>query len=111
MEILIVDDDTATRECLTELFRRQGHQTAACGSVEAAQAMLPYVDAVICDGLNGRWLNVVIAAETLGRPAVLYTGDSDLADDARDAGVSVVLKPGSVEELIEALRQPVEAAR
>ena len=72
-EILIVDDHPATRECLTELFRLHGHQTAACGSVEAAQVMLPYVEAVVCDGLDGACFDVVASAEALGKPIVIHT--------------------------------------
>ena len=110
MEILIVDDDTATRECLTELFRRQGHQTAACGSVEAAQAMLPYVDAAVCDGLDGACFDVVASAAALGVPIAIHTASDKIAEAARVAGVPAVLKPAGMEELLGALAVGVVVA-
>ena len=110
MEILIVDDHPATRECLTELFRLHGHQTAACGSVEAAQVMLPYVEAVVCDGLDGACFDVVASAEALGKPIVIHTASDEIADAARTAGVPVLLKPASVPELVAALAAPAGVA-
>lgn len=53
MHILIVDDDEATREVLTESLRLAGHLTATVPRAEAALPMVPYVDAVICDELEG----------------------------------------------------------
>ena len=103
MEILIVDDHPATRECLTELFRRHAHQTAACGSAEAAQTMLPYVEAVVCDGLDGACFDVVASAEALGVPIVIHTASDEIAAAARLAGVPAVLKPAGVDELLGAL--------
>ena len=103
MEILICDDDSATRECLTELFRLHGHQTAACGTVEAAEAMLPYVQAVVCDGLGGDCFDLVASAEALGVPIVIYTASDEIAAAARAVRVPAVLKPAGAEELLAAL--------
>lgn len=101
--ILIVDDDASMRECLTEMFRLHGHETAACGSAEAALAMLGWVDAVVCDGLEGACFRVIAEAERLGNPAVIYTASDAVQETAATLGVPCVMKPGGVAELFEAL--------
>lgn len=103
-QVLIVDDDPATRECLTELFRLRGHETAACASAEAAIAMLGWVDAVICDGLGGACFRVVAQAEEHGKAAVIYTASDAVQETAAKLHVPCVLKPGGVAALLEALR-------
>jgi CheY-like chemotaxis protein len=102
-QVLIVDDDAGTRECLTELFRLHGHETAACGSAEAALAMLGWVDAVVCDGLEGACFRVIAEAERLGNPAVIYTASDAVHETAATLGVPCVMKPVGVAELLEAL--------
>jgi CheY-like chemotaxis protein len=102
-QLLIVDDDAATRECLTELFRLRGHETAACASAEAAIAMLGWADAVICDGLGGACFRVMAQAEERGKAAVIYTASDAVRETAATLGVPCVMKPGGVAELLEAL--------
>jgi len=104
IKILVVDDDAATRECLTEALRLSGHETAACGTAEAAILMLPYVDAVICDGLEGACFRVVATAERLGKAAVIYTASDAVQEAAATLRVGCVMKPGGLTDLLEALR-------
>lgn len=110
MIILVCDDERATRECLTEALRLQGHQTAACSSVEAADPMIPYVDAVICDGFSGGCFDLVVTCELRNIPLVVYTGDAEIADAADAVGVRHALKPAGVEELLAALTREEVAA-
>jgi DNA-binding response OmpR family regulator len=111
MQILVVDDEPAIREVLREALRLEGHTTAACESAEMAVCLLPYVDAVICDGLGGACWDVVDAAVGAGKPFCLYTGDDEIMHEAALVCVPFVSKPARVGELLAALDNgaPVEA--
>jgi CheY-like chemotaxis protein len=110
MQVLIVDDCQSIREVLCESLRLSGHQTAACESAEAALHLLPYVDAVICDGLDFDGFRVVARASRLGKPVVLFTASHEIADAAAVGRIPCVLKPAGVEALLEALDLPAGAA-
>lgn len=103
MQILVVDDDPAILDGLRESLRLSGHMTAACGGAAMAVAMLPYVDAVICDGLGGACWPVVDAAVESGKEICLYTGDEEIQREATLVGVPCVAKPRGVRELLAAL--------
>lgn len=103
MQILVVDDEPEIREGLREALRLAGHTTAACESAEMAAALLPYVDAVICDGLYGACWSVVDAAVSAEKPICLYTGDDEIQHKAALTGVPCVAKPCGVGELMAAL--------
>ncbi len=109
MHILVVDDDPATRELLSESLRLQGHMPACCGSVEAADPMVAYVDAIICDGLRGDCFDLVVTAELAGVPIVIFTGDDDLAEKAELVGMPCVKKPAGIEALLAALERRPQA--
>lgn len=112
MQILVVDDEPAVREVLREALRLSGHMTASCDSAEMAVAMLPWVDAVICDGLGGACWSVVDAAVDADKPICLYTGDDELQHEATLIGVPCVAKPRGVGDLLAALEGSlVEAVR
>lgn len=110
MIILVVDDHEATRSCLAEALRARGHEIASCESAEAAVSLLPYVDAVICDGLEYAGFAVVAQANRLGKPVVLYTGNDAIAHAAAVGRIPCVLKPGSVPALLAALEPQAVAA-
>ena len=112
MQILVVDDEPAIREGLREALRLEGHTTAACESAEMAVCLLPYVDAVICDGLGGACWDVVDAAVGDEKAICLYTGDAEIQHEAAMVCVPCVAKPRGVGELLEALTgSAVEAVR
>jgi DNA-binding NarL/FixJ family response regulator len=112
MQILVVDDEPVIREVLREALRLAGHRTAACESAEMAVCLLPYVDAVICDGLNGTCWSVVDAAVVAGKALCLYTGDDEIQHEAALVGIPCVAKPRGVGELLDALGGAlVEAVR
>lgn len=103
MQILVVDDCQSIRRVLCREFRQYGHLTAECESAEVARTLLPYVDAVVCDGLDFQCFAVVELAGALGKPIVLYTGYDEIAHAAAVASVPCVRKPGSVVDLMAAL--------
>ena len=50
MKILLVEDDSALRQGLTELFIREGYEVARAGSAREARALLPKgADLVVLD--------------------------------------------------------------
>jgi DNA-binding NtrC family response regulator len=105
MHILVVDDCQSIREGVCESVRRHGHLTAACEGAEVATQLLPYVDAVICDGLDFDCFAVVAHATRLGKPIVLYTASEEIAHAAEVAKVPCILKPAGVNDLMAALAQ------
>jgi len=112
MQILVVDDEPEIREAMREALRMAGHTTASCESAEMAVCLLPYVDAVICDGLGGACWSVVDAAVGAGKGICLYTGDDEIKHEAWLACVPYVAKPGGVGELLATLEcDLVEEAR
>lgn len=110
MHILVVDDASAIRDGVCEALRRQGHQTAACDGAAVAATMVPYVDAVICDGLDFAGFAVVARASRLDKPVVLYTGSDAIATAAVAGRIPCVRKPASVDALLAALRLPQAVA-
>ena len=104
LTILIIDDEPAIRVTLSALLRAQGHLTASVESAELALPMLPYVDACVCDGLDGAWRVVWLACRETGTAFVLYSGDPDCLAEADAAGVACVRKPGGVEEILAAVK-------
>lgn len=94
MRVLLVDDDPSIREVLAEGFRLHNLDVAVAGDAEAGCCMVPYVDAVVCDGLDGGWRRVCTVALNFGKRAVVYSGDWDALDGAKRLGIPVVNKPG-----------------
>ena len=109
LTILIIDDEPAIRVTLSALLRAQGHLTASVESAELALPMLPYVDACLCDGLDGAWRAVEPACRWAGKRFVLYSGDEDTLEEAMSAGVMFVRKPALIEALLAALEAGEEA--
>jgi len=103
MQILVVDDEPSIREGLRDALRLAGHTTAACESSEMAICLLPYVDAVICDGLGGACWDVVDAAVGAEKAICLFTGDEEIQHEAAMVCVPCVAKPAGVGELLVAL--------
>ena len=103
MQVLVVDDEPAIREVLRESLRMHGHQVATCESADVAVQLLPYVDAVICDGLDFAGFKVVVWANRFEKPVVLYTGSDEIATAAAAGSIPCVRKPGSIGDLLAAL--------
>jgi CheY-like chemotaxis protein len=103
MQILVVDDEPEIREAMREALRMAGHTTASCESADMAVALLPYVDAVICDGLGGSCWSVVDAAVAAGKAICLYTGDDEIQHEASLVCTPCVAKPRDIGELLSAL--------
>ena len=69
--------------------------------------MIPYVDAVICDGLWGECWAVERECAAEGKAFVLFTANEELWADAQAREIPAVMKPAGVTELLGALRLEV----
>jgi DNA-binding NtrC family response regulator len=109
MRVLICDDEPMLCECLCASLQMRGHSSVSAASVSEARPMLPYVDGVICDGLGGRWMDLLHDVKK-SQPFVLYTGDSEMVDDAKSIGIQAFLKGEvKIDTLLAALRLEVAA--
>jgi len=118
LRILVVDDDAAHREALTQLLRRDGHDVAAVPDGMAAMLELrrrrdAKFDVVLADlqmpQLSGRGLFEQLANENaaMARRFVFMTGDRARPETLaflNDCGQPSVLKPYELGELQAAIR-------
>jgi len=103
--VLIVDDEYALRDCLTDIVRWDGYLTGHAGSAAEALPMLPHFDAVLCDGLEGDWELVAKEAARLGVRFVLLSGDVEAQQAAAAMGCTVVRKPARIEPIMHAIHE------
>lgn len=115
--VVLVDDDDAFREALTERLSLDGLVVTACASAEAA---LRVVDAefegvVVTDlrmpGLDGRQLARRLSAMDADLPVVMMTGHGDIAEAVeamRQGAYDFLTKPFAPERLVETLRRALE---
>src|SRR4029077_11673585 len=121
LSVLLVDDHVALREGLKVLLERRGVSVlAAAGS--ASDAILAFEDcapdvAVIDLQLpdqSGLWLIRWMRARQPAAKVLIYTGSQDgqaLADVLESGAEGIVLKPGGLGALVEALRAVARGER
>ena len=100
VRVLVVDDEPAVREAVTDMLRTLGMQAASAVSGRAAlklcAANCPF-DVILSDVVMGD-IGGVQLAETLREaypsvPVVLMTGRDSLVEGVIDAGVVPLFKP------------------
>ncbi|MCS6622564.1 sigma-54 dependent transcriptional regulator [Roseibacterium beibuensis] len=115
--IVLVEDDDAFREALTERLRLSGFDVSAFASAEAALKALNdgFEGVVVTDlrmpGLDGRALVERLTAMDPDLPVVMMTGHGDIAEavDAMKRGAyDFLAKPFAPERLIESLRRALD---
>jgi DNA-binding response OmpR family regulator len=114
MRVLVVDDDSATRDGLSELLEEAGYESTPVGSFEDALRILQtrppdlLITDVRLDGGNG--LQLVINSPNRV-PTIVLTGVDDLVleSDARREGAVYVVKPVSAEKLLAQVRDMLSA--
>lgn len=117
LKILVVDDDHAHRDAVTQLLRRDGHEVSAVGDGMAALAQLrtlkPGFDVVLADlqmpqlGGRGLYEQVSEANPPVARRFVFMTGDRARPETQQflnACGQPSVLKPYELGELLAAIR-------
>ena len=115
--VVLVEDDAAFREALTERLRLGGLEVTACASAEAALKVLNerFEGVVVTDlrmpGMDGRALVERLAAIDADLPVVMMTGHGDIAEavEAMKRGAyDFLAKPFAPERLIESLRRALD---
>ena len=121
LKILVVDDDTAHRDALTQLLKRDGHDVASVGDGLAAIARLrgrPSFDVVLADlqmpQLGGRGLYEQMSESNpqVARRFVFMTGDRARPETQQflsSCGQPSVMKPYELGELLAAIRMAAGA--
>ena len=106
--ILIIDDEPAVREILTELLASQGYSAVACADGQSGLALLQKesFDLVVTDlampGLSGWDVARAVKLRTPNMPVVMVTASADQIHPgkARASGVDFVIpKPFRFEEV------------
>lgn len=114
--LLLVDDEPALREVMTELLTESGFVVAACANGRAALEALQRdtFDAVLSDvqmpDTDGLSLLRAVREKDLDLPVVLFTGGPSLetAMEAVEQGaLQYLMKPVSTEKLLAAARRAV----
>ncbi|NCO05181.1 MAG: response regulator [Candidatus Magasanikbacteria bacterium] len=98
MHILIVDDEAIVRDSLSRYMRRGGHTIDLASNCEEALALLNgdvAFDAVIIDGLNGRWREVAEAAKQKKIHEIVgHSGDQQFHEEMLASGIESIVKGG-----------------
>ena len=111
LRLLLVEDDDAVAELTAEMLRHLGHAVSRVANAPAAiRALLEglVVDLVLTDvvmtgGQDGLELAKQIGDEHPGLPILLYSGYGGAPDRVAAAGLPLLRKPYSLEELRRAL--------
>jgi DNA-binding NtrC family response regulator len=115
--ILVVDDDTGTREFLAEVFQEQEWEVALAATPESALEALDDVDLVLSDirletAVDGIGLLRKIKARSPETPVVLMTGFGTLetaVEAVREGAFDFISKPFNIAEVIAIVRRALQS--
>ncbi|OFW38075.1 MAG: hypothetical protein A3F70_09955 [Acidobacteria bacterium RIFCSPLOWO2_12_FULL_67_14] len=115
-KILVVDDDSATRERLAILLAGAGYKAVTVGNVPSAmQAMTDAdPDLLITDvrvGMQNGLHVLAMAPKSIPTVVVMEHTDSTLEAEARRLGADYVVKPISPEALLSLIARMLEEAK
>ncbi|WP_158292436.1 PAS domain-containing protein [Paracraurococcus ruber] len=119
LRLLLVEDDDAVAELTAETLRHLGHGVSRVASAAAALRALAdglAVDMVLSDvvmagGQDGLDLAQTLRAERPGLPVLLYSGYGGAPARVAAAGLPLLRKPYSLEELRRALGTALQQPR
>ena len=122
MRVLLVEDNPDVAEAIADSLRLAGIEVTVCGTYVAAidsLKCLPF-DSVVSDGqfpggiggesaIGPYGVSLLNHAKSLGKAVVLVSGSDALVRDAKALGIPALMKPASVNQILEALdRQTAE---
>ena len=118
LHLLLVEDDDAVAELTAEMLRHLGHRVTRVASAPAAMRALAeglavelvLTDVVMTGGPDGLELAKQLGAEHPGLPILLYSGYGGAPARVAAAGLPLLRKPYSLEELRRALVTAREVA-
>jgi CheY-like chemotaxis protein len=119
LNVLVVDDDRAMRELLTEIIHREGHQAIVTASAEEALELLPiwsfqlaFLDQNL-PGIEGLLLGEYLRRSNPDMILALVTGEDDPRVEKRSKELSVtfIAKPFDNAEIHRVLESYIERAR
>ncbi|MGZ3298683.1 MAG: response regulator, partial [Asticcacaulis sp.] len=117
--ILVVDDEPLVRQFSVEALTDLGYRVLEAGSAQAALALLidrPDIDLLFTDivmpEMNGRKLADLVREKRPNLPVIYttgYTRNAIVHNGVLDAGVELIGKPFTIEELAVRVRQVLDA--
>jgi signal transduction histidine kinase/ActR/RegA family two-component response regulator len=120
LRVLVVDDEDTVRESMRLLLQGLGCRVFIADGLAQAQALVreQTLDILLCDlrlrgGENGLHVIQCLRGVQADLPAVLITGDTEPAriKEAQAAGVPLLFKPVSLDDLIDVLQVQANRAR
>ena len=118
LNILVIDDDAATREVLTEIITAQEHQAVPASSAEEGLGLLPlwtfqvaFIDQNL-PGMEGLVVGEYLRRNNPDMTIALVTGEPDrrLARRSRDLEIRFIAKPFEIREIVDVIASNIEAA-
>src|SRR5690606_15180156 len=116
--VLVVEDEEAVRMLVIDVLRELGYSTCEAGDAKAALPMLQgaeRIDLLITDvglpGMNGRQLAEIARQQRPALQVLFITGYAPSAEnrsDFLDAGMDMLAKPFSIDELALRVRKMIE---
>ena len=118
-KVLVVEDDADVREFVVSMLQDLGYEAIAAENAESARRLLDsdgqinvMLTDVVMPGTNGKELYDEIRDRRPDLPVLFMTGYSRNAivhDGVLDAGVRLIAKPFTVDELLHELREAIVA--
>lgn len=119
LNVLIIDDDVATRELLVDIVTRREHQAVPVGSAEEGLGLLPFWTFQVAfidhrlPGMDGLVLGEYLRRNNPDMRIALVTGEDDrrLAREAHDHAITCINKPFDVKLIVAVIDEYLADAR
>lgn len=112
--ILVVEDDAAVLEVISEFLSSVGHTAFGASTVDRARELLASerIDLLLADQLLPKYTghSIVEDALTLCIPILLMTGHLEAYEAPRAAALPMLRKPFHLSELMEAVARALPGA-
>lgn len=119
LNVLVIDDDPATRQLLVDIVTREEHQVLSAASAEEGLELLPiwtfqvaFIDQHL-PGMDGIVLGEYLRRNNPEMTIAIVTGDGDARVErrSRDLALRYISKPFLVEDILEVVDSWINASR